>query len=376
MPSKVSFTDIAHQYESLKDRFHRALDRIGADSSYILGESVTKFENEFASYSGGRFCCGVATGTDALRLAFWSLGLNPGDEVIMPALTFVATAVGIIECGLVPRLVDVDPDTFLFDYDLLEEAITEKTKAICPVHLYGRACDMDKIASFAKRHSLFVIEDAAQAHGAEWNGRRVGSFGDCGCFSFYPAKNLGALGDGGAVVTSSDVLNQKIRQLRNYGSAKKYEHPVFGINSRLDSLQAAFLSIKLEHLDEWNRARVRIARCYNEHLSDLQRYGLNLPDLAHPGGHVFHLYVVQVDNRSSVIEHLSRVGIETGIHYPVPFYLQSGYSNLGYRRGQFSVSDGLSARILSLPISPSMTEEDVDIVAKSLRDALERSSNA
>jgi len=303
-------------------------------------------------------------------MSYQALGIGPGDEVIIPAHTFVVTAIGILNAGATPVLVDVDPDSYLIDHTKLEQALTPRTKAICPVHLYGRACDMDAIMGFAKKHSLRVVEDAAQSHGARWNGKVTGTFGECGSFSFYPGKNLGAYGDGGAVCTNSPEINSKLRRLRNYGSEIKYEHPERGTNSRLDSVQAAILDIKLKHLARWNAQRHAAAVKYVERLQPLTAKGLVLPDPRTASEHVFHLFVVQVDNRAAVMESLAKRDVQTGIHYPVPFYLQGGYSELGYKPGSFPVTEKLAPRILSLPMFPEITDDQIDFVCETLAAAI------
>ena len=261
---KVPFLDLAAQYDLLRDEIDSAFQEVCASCSFVLGPQVEAFENAFAQFLEAKYCVGVASGTDALVLSFRALGIGPGDEVLIPANTFVATAIGVEQAGAKPVLVDINPDTYLIDTGCLKDASTSKTKAICPVHLYGRACNMDEIMGFAQEHSLFVIEDAAQAHGARWNGKRVGTLGDLGCFSFYPGKNLGAYGDGGAIIAKSEELFKKLRRLRNYGSEIKYEHPEKGTNSRLDSIQAAVLHIKLKYLEEWNLKRRKAAETYTK----------------------------------------------------------------------------------------------------------------
>jgi dTDP-4-amino-4,6-dideoxygalactose transaminase len=367
---KVPFLDLATQYKTLQADFDSAILDVCSKASFILGPEVAAFEQAFATFIESKHSVGLASGTDALRLAFEALQIGSGDEVIVPANTFVATAIGVLETGATPVLVDVDPHTYLMDYNKLESARTSRTKAICPVHLYGRACDMDQVMSFAKRHGLAVVEDTAQAHGARWNGRRVGTFGEMGCFSFYPGKNLGAFGDAGGVVTDRDDLAQQVRKLRNYGSEIKYQHPEKGMNSRLDSIQAAVLSVKLKHLAEWNGRRWRAAEMYRSHLQDYQTETFVLPDIRTPEEHVFHLFVIQVDERDRIAKELMERGIGTVVHYPIPFHLQGGYKKLGYSEGDFPVAEGLAKRILSLPIYPEITEEQIAYVSDSLKELL------
>jgi dTDP-4-amino-4,6-dideoxygalactose transaminase len=369
---KVPFLDLSTQYHSIKQEVDSAMQHVCAQSSFILGPQVEQFEQSFASFVGSRYCVGLASGTDALRLAFEALSIGAGDEVIVPANTFVATAIGVMEAGARPVLVDVDPNTFLMDYSHLEKVRTERTKAICPVHLYGRACEMEKVMNFAEKYNLAVVEDTAQAHGAKWRGKSVGSFGRFGCFSFYPGKNLGAYGDAGGLVTDDEGLYRQVRKLRNYGSEIKYQHPEKGMNSRLDSIQACVLSIKLKHLAAWNLKRWEAARQYSSILSQHQSEELRLPDIRTPEEHVFHLYVVQVNERDRVAKQLAEKGVSTVVHYPVPFHLQGGYTHLGYRAGDFPVTEKMSQRILSLPLFPEITSEQIEYVCESLIQALRR----
>lgn len=369
---KVPFLDLSTQYHSIKAEVDAAVQEVCAQSSFILGPQVEQFENAFASFVGSRYGVGLASGTDALRLAFEALKIGPGDEVIVPANTFVATAIGVLEAGARPVLVDIDPTTFLMDYSQLERVRTERTKAVCPVHLYGRACDMDQVMSFAEKYSLAVIEDTAQAHGAQWRGKKVGTFGKIGCFSFYPGKNLGAYGDAGGLVTDDEGLFRQVRKLRNYGSEIKYQHPEKGMNSRLDSIQACVLSIKLNHLAAWNRKRWEAAQKYSSILSQHQTQGLILPDILSSDEHVFHLYVIQVAERDVVAKELAQLGVSTVVHYPVPFHLQGGYKHLCYKAGDFPHTERLSQGILSLPLFPEITDEQIQYVCDSLIKVLQR----
>lgn len=359
--------DLGALHRGLREEIDAAIRDVCDGSSFILGPAVPGFESAFAEYLGVARVAGVGCGADALTLSFRALGIGEGDEVLVPAHTFVGTAIGVMRAGARPVLVDVDAESYLIDLGLAEEAVTARTRAICPVHLYGRACDMDAVTAFAAKHGLRVVEDAAQGHGALWRGRRVGSWGDAGCFSFYPAKNLGALGDGGAVATDSAETDARIRALRNYGSEAKYHHPVFGFNSRLDAVQAAVLSVKLRHLDEWNSLRWRAAVRYGELLDELSRSGdVHLPDVRTQKEHVFHLYVIQCDRRDAAREFLAASGIEAGIHYPNPFYLEDGYGNLGYVKGAFPVTEAAASRILTLPLHPMLGPEDQARVAERL----------
>lgn len=370
MMMKVPFLDLATQYKLLQSEIDAAVQSVCSKASFILGSEVVAFEEEFAAFIEARHSVGLASGTDALRLAFEALQIGPGDEVIVPANTFVATAIGVLETGAKPVLVDIDPATFLMDYTQLEKARTARTKAICPVHLYGRACDMDQVMSFANRHGLAVVEDTAQAHGARWKGKRVGSFGDIGCFSFYPGKNLGAYGDAGGIVTNSEDLARQVRKLRNYGSEIKYQHPEKGMNSRLDSIQAAVLSVKLRHLAAWNARRWEVARLYCSHLKGCESEAFVLPDIRSSEEHVFHLFVIRVKDRDRVAKELLEQGVGTVVHYPIPFHLQGGYKKLGYSAGDFPVTESLATQILSLPVYPEITDEQVDYVSECLKKVL------
>ena len=372
--TKVPFVDLSLQWNQLKEEFTEAFHSLGERSAFILGEEVTAFEQEFADFCGSSYGIGVASGTDGLHLAFRALGIGSGDEVIIPAHTFVATAIGVMLSGAKPVLVDVDPNTFLLDPEQLAHAITPRTKAICPVHLYGRCCNMDRIKEFATDRNLAIVEDASQAHRASWNGQKAGSIGDIGVFSLYPAKNLGALGDAGIIVTNNTLLNERLRCLRNYGSEKKYFHPEFGVNSRLDSLQAAFLSIKLKKITKWNEMRWIAAKNYDSLLKPLE--SLLIPELLSPQEHVFHLYVVRCQQRDRIRAILTEKGIQTGIHYPRPFYLEPGFSQLGYTQGNFPQTEALAQQILSLPLYPGITANSVEIVCNNLKKILNRSVNA
>lgn len=336
-------------------------------ASFILGPDVALFEENFATYVGARHCVGVESGTAALELALRVLGIGEGDEVIIPANTYIASALAVSAVGALPVLVEAD-QACLIDPQRLEAAVTPRTKAVMPVHLYGQAVPMDPILAFAKRHGLFVVEDAAQAHGARWSGQRVGSFGDVGCFSFYPGKNLGAYGDGGAIVCNDAALAGELRLLRDFGQRKKYEHLIKGGNSRLDSIQAAVLDVKLRHLDEWNEARLNHARAYDARLPEI---GVAPPVRLHDEGHVYHLYVIEVDNRDRVQTTLHERGIATGIHYPIPIHLQPAYADLGFANGSFERTERAAPRLLSLPMFAELTGEQIDLVIDALASCRE-----
>ena len=360
---KIPFVDLATQYRSIKAEADAAVLRVFERGDFILGQDVTAFEQEFAAYCETSHCLGVANGTDALKLALQACGIGPGDEVISAAHTFIATTLAITECGATPVLVDCDPDYYLIDVSKIEAAITPKTKAILPVHLYGQCADMDPILAIAKKHNLVVIEDACQSHGARYKGKRAGSIGDIAAFSFYPGKNLGAYGDGGGITTNRSDLAERVKLLRNYGQRVKYHHDVKGGNSRLDSVQAAILRVKLKHLDDWNAGRGRAAEEYGKALAG---QNLGLPKVAPFSTHVFHLYVVQTGDREGLQKALDAAGAQHGIHYPIPIHLQPAMADLGYKTGAFPVSERIAPRILSLPMFPEITREQIQRVAASV----------
>ena len=364
---KVPFVDLNAQYTTLAPEVAAAIQRTLERSDYILGEDVGLFEEEFARYIGARHAVGVGSGLAALELALRAYGIGPGDEVITAANTFIATVLSILAVGAKPLLVDAHPTTYNLDPAALAAAITPRARAILPVHLYGQPADLEPILAIAKQHNLLVIEDAAQAHGATYAGRRAGSWGHAAAFSFYPAKNLGALGDAGMVVTSDAAIAEKVRQLRNYGQRVKYEHVVAGTNSRLDTIQAAVLRVKLRHLDQWNAARRAHAAGYGSALADLP---IELPVTLPKAEHVYHLYVVQVDNRDVVQEKLRAQEVSTGIHYPIPIHLQQACTPLGYRRGDFPVTERAASRVLSLPMYPEMTQAQRRHVTSALSQAV------
>ena len=337
-----------------------------ATASYILGERVSRFEEEFAAFTGAEHAVGVGSGLDALRLGLLALGVGPGDEVIVPANTYIATALAVSEVGADVVLVDCDPATYNVDPGALEAAVTPRTKALLPVHFTGQAAEMDAILALAARHGLHVIEDAAQAHGTLYGGRPCGSLGIVGCFSFYPGKNLGAYGDAGLVTTRDPEVAERIRRVRNYGERRKYEHVAKGVNSRLDGLQAAFLSVKLRHLPAWNEARLRHADAYAAELAGVG--DLVVQTRAGRSTHVYHLFVVESDRRDALREHLAARGIQTGIHYPTPIHLQEAYADLGLGAGAFPESERLASRMLSLPMYPELTSEQIAEVCGAIRD--------
>lgn len=362
--SFIPFIDLPAQFRRLKSEIDEALAPIFSSTGFILGPQVAEFEESFARYLGAQHCVTVNSGTAALHLALLALGIGPGDEVITVANSFIATAEAISFAGATPRLVDADPVTYNIDPAQLEAAITGRTRAVIPVHLFGQPADMDPILEIARKHNLKVIEDACQAHGAVYKGRRVGTLADVACFSFYPGKNLGAAGDGGAIVTDMQDIADTVRLLRDHGSRKKYQHEIVGHNFRLDTVQAAILNVKLRYLDSWNEQRQQHAKFYNHLLADVP--DVITPVVAPASQSVFHLYVVQVANRDTARKALSEANIQTGIHYPTPIHLQAAYRDLGYRQGDFPVSEKLAGRILSLPMYPELTESQQTRVAEVL----------
>ena len=362
--NKIQFVDLQTQYQSLKLEIDPAIAKICARGDFILGEDVKLFEQEFAAFCKVPHCVSLANGTEALHLALLACDIGPGDEVITCTHTFIATVIAIHAAGAKPVLVDCDPQFYTIDPAQIERAITPRTKAIIPVHLYGQPADMDPILDIAKRHKLVVIEDACQAHGAEYKGRRCGTMGDIAAFSFYPGKNLGAYGDGRAITTTRKDLAEKVWLLRNYGQRVKYEHSLKGFNSRLDTIQAAILRIKLRHLDKWNEARRQAAANYDRTLSG---DGLVLPKLAPYAKHVYHLYVVQTPDRKKLQSALDAANVSHGIHYPVPIHLQPAFADLGLKPGSFPVCEALAPKIVSLPMFPELTGEEVQRVAAACR---------
>lgn len=367
----IPFVDLNAQYKQIRKKVIKKIDEINSRGDFILGEEVRLLEQEFAAYCGVKSGVGVASGTDALLLSLMACGVKAGDEVITVPNTFIATVIAISLAGAKPVFVDVDPQTYNMNPKLLAAKITPKTKAIIPVHLYGRPAAMDEIMSIARAHNLNVIEDAAQAHGVVYRNKRVGSFGDLACFSFYPTKNLGAYGDGGMVVSDNQELADKVRLLRNYGQKVKNLHAVFGINSRLDNLQAAVLRIKLKYLDKWNQQRRRNAALYYKYFRMGAAGTANkvvLPNLpADATDHIYHIYAILAENREKLAEHLKSNGIATGMHYYLPVHLQECYRHLGYKPGDFPVTESVESRTLSLPMYPEMKPDQIKWVAKCVK---------
>ena len=359
---KVPFLDLRSLYIELKDEFDATFRRVMESGWYILGQEVDSFETEFATYCESKHCIGVANGLDALHLIVRAYGIGPGDEVIVPSNTYIATWLAVTHAGATPVPVEPDERTYNIDPAKIEQAITPLTKAIMVVHLYGQTADMDPINAIATKHGLKVIEDCAQAHGARYKGRRAGSLGDAAGFSFYPGKNLGAIGDGGAVVTNDHELAERIKVLRNYGSKIKYHNDVVGFNSRLDELQAALLRVKLGKLDEWNERRKRIAAQYLDQFTSYTNIVLPfVTDWADP---VWHLFVIRVKKREEIQKKLAEAGIGTMIHYPIPPHLQKAYAELGYAKASFPIAELMHGEVLSLPMGPSMTSTQVSIVTE------------
>ncbi|MFQ5786548.1 MAG: DegT/DnrJ/EryC1/StrS family aminotransferase [Thermodesulfobacteriota bacterium] len=365
--NKIPFIDLSEQYLSLKNDILSKIDEVCRESAFCLGEYVEEFEENFAGYCGVKYCLGVNSGTSALHLALLALGVGDGDEVIIPAQTFIATAWGATYCGAKSVFVDIEPKTHTIDVSKIETAITPKTKAIIPVHLYGQPANMDEILKIARRYNIFVIEDAAQAHGALYKGKKTGSFGEVSCFSFYPGKCLGAFGEGGAVVTNNQEVAEKVSMLRNHGQTKRYYHDVIGFNYRMEGIQGAVLNIKLEYLDDWNEKRRKAASLYNKLLKGTE---LVLPYEDEYTKPIYHLYVVLSSKRDRIAQHLQQNGIATGMHYPVPLHLQKAYSNLSYNEGDFPFAERNARECLSLPIFPEMTKGQVEYVVTKIRSEI------
>jgi len=360
----VPFVDLRAQHAPISRDIDQAIRGVVDRGDFILGAAVERFEAEFAAFIGTRHAIGVGTGFDAIELALRAFGVGPGDEVVTAANTFIATVMAIQAVGARPVLADMDPVTYAIDPAALAAAITPRTRAVIPVHLFGQPVDMEAVVAVARRHNLVVIEDAAQAHGARYNGRRAGSFGHAAAFSFYPSKNLGALGDGGMITTDDERAAAALRLLRNYGQRVKYYHAVPGTNSRLDTLQAAVLSVKLPHLDGWNAARRRHADAYAERLGGRVR----TPVAAAGREHIYHLYVIETEARDALQQRLRARQIDTGIHYPVPVHLQEACVSLGYKAGDFPATEAAAARMLSLPMFAELTDEQIEYVAGAIEN--------
>jgi dTDP-4-amino-4,6-dideoxygalactose transaminase len=363
---QVPFVNLKAQSAAIKEELMPVFENLFDNGAFIMGDTLQAFEEAFAVYCEANYAVGVGNGTDAITLALKAQHIGEADEVITAANTFIATAEGIVHAGAKPVFVDIDPQTYNMNIEQLEAAITYRTRAIIPVHLYGQPADMDPILKIAKERGLLVVEDAAHAHGATYKGRKAGSMGTAATFSFYPAKNLGACGDGGAVVTNDEQIAFQLRKLRDHGSVKKYEHDLVGYNSRLDALQAAALSIKLKHLGQWNEKRQRNAEYYREAFNGSPY--VELPAVLEGASHVYHLFVVKlVEGRRAELQgFLNELGIQSGIHYPVPLHLSKAFQHLGYSRGDFPVAEECAEKILSLPMFPELNREQIAYVADSV----------
>ncbi len=365
MPSLIPLGDLKREYTRFHSEIDQAIERVLRRGWFILGEEGEAFEAEWAAYCGLSYAVGVGNGTDAIHLILRAAGIGHGDEVIVPALTAAFTALAVSLAGATPVFADVDPQRYTLDPAALEAAITPRTAAVVPVHLYGCPADMTPIVEIARRHGLFLLEDAAQAHGARYQGQRVGAFGDAAAFSFYPSKNLGAYGDAGAIVTNDAALAEKVRMLRHGGQRHTYEHELPGVNSRLDELQAAILRVKLRHLDAWNERRRVLAARYNAGLAECE--GLTLPLAPADVEHVYHLYVVRTSLRDTLREYLTGAGVGTGVHYPKAVHRQEAYAGLGYQEGSCPHAEMAAAQVLSLPMFPQLTMQEVNQVIRLIR---------
>ena len=360
----IPFADLKAQYHSIKEEIDRVIAGVLESSQFVLGKEVAGFEEEFAAYCGGGEAIGVNSGTSALHLALLAAGVGPGDEVVTTPFTFVATVAAIGYAGGTPVYVDIDPISYNLDPARLEAAITSKTRVLLPVHLYGQPADMDPILEIARRRGIVVIEDAAQAHGAEYKGRRAGSLADMACFSFYPGKNLGAYGEGGAVVTANPEYAKTIRLLRNWGESRRYYHDLRGFNYRMEGFQGAILRVKLRHLERWTEARRANAAVYTELLKDS---GVVTPQQMAYARHVYHVYAIRTPSRDSLIQTLTAAGVQTGIHYPVPVHLQRAYSDARYGEGHFPVAERVAREVLSLPMYAELQRSQVEQVCEVVR---------
>ena len=365
---RVPFLDLASHHAPLRAEISTVIEEVIDSGAFAGGPFVADFEEDFAAYCDCRHAIGVGSGTEALWLALLASGVGPEDEVITVPSTFMATAEAITYCGAKPVFADIDERTYTMDPAGLEEAISPRTKAIIPVHLFGQPADMDPILEIARSHGLVVIEDAAQAHGAEYNGRRAGSLGDAGCFSFYPGKNLGAFGEAGAVVTNDHVLQEKIRILRDHGQAQKYHHTMVGWNARMDGIQAAVLRVKLRHLERGNELRRAHASQYDRALKGIEQ--LVTPFEAAYARHVYHIYAIRIRERDEVIKFLVEMGIACGIHYPIPVHLQEAYQSLGYQAGAFPIAERAAREFISLPMFPELTSAQVEMVTEAINEAV------
>jgi len=363
----VPFIDFSEQYQTIKDEIDVGLKSVFEKGNFILGEEEKEFEVQFAKFCDTKYAIGVNSGTDSLYLALGALNISVGDEVIIPTFTFIATALCISYTGAKPVFVDIEEETYNINPQKLEEAITGKTKAVILVHLYGQPANMDEISAIANKHNITIIEDACQAHGATYKGKKTGSLGGIGCFSFYPTKSLGAFGDGGMFVTNSYEIREKIHMLRDYGRKGRYEHKIKGYNSRLDTVQAVILSAKLKYLDEWNKMRITQAAYYCQQLKGIP--SLITPVTKEDRTHVFQTFAVRVFDRDKICDEMNEKGVSVLIHYPIPVHLQEAYADCGHKQGDFPVSEKIASEILSLPIFPHISKDQIDYVCASLKEA-------
>ncbi len=372
---KVPFLDLKAQYNSIKEEVLPAIFDVLDNTAYVMGKPVFNFEEQFAKEHNVKYCSGVSAGTDGNHIVLWGLGVGHGDEVIIPANTFIATAWGATLCGATPVFVDCHPESYNLDPAKVEAAITPKTKAIVAVHLYGQPADMDPLKAIAEKHNLYLVEDAAQAHFAEYKGKRIGGLSDACSFSFYPGKNLGAYGEGGAVTTNNDELAGKFKMIRDHGAVEKYHHEMYGHNYRMEGIQGAVLGVKLNHLGKWTDGRRRVAAKYRELLSDIEQ--IKLPTEMDYSKHVYHLFVIQVngeegkersERRNALQKYLGENDIASGLHYPIPLHEQKCFADLGYAKGDFPVSEELAEQGLSLPMFPELTDEQINYVSEKIHD--------
>jgi dTDP-4-amino-4,6-dideoxygalactose transaminase len=368
---KVPFIDLKAQYQAIKHEINPAIQNILENCAFILGKAVADFETAFAEKHQVKYCVATSSGTDANHMVLWALGIGAGDEVIIPANTFIATAWGATLCGAKPVFVDCHPTSYTIDPEKVEAAITSKTKAIVAVHLYGQAADMDALHAIAEKHHIHLVEDAAQAHNAEYKGKKVGGLSEAASFSFYPGKNLGAYGEGGAVTTNSAELTEIFKMIRDHGARQKYSHEFYGHNYRMEGIQGAVLGVKLKYLDQWTEDRQRAAVKYRELLGGIQE--IILPEETPYARHVYHLFVIQVKNggparRDVLAKYLNEQGIATGLHYPIPLHLQKCFSHLGYKRGDFPESERLAESGLSLPMFPELNDEQIEYITGMIKE--------
>ena len=365
----IPLVDLKAQYSTIKDEINTAIQSVINDSAFVKGRFVKTFEDSFAEKNGVKYCIGVANGTDAIYIALRALGIGPGDEVITTAFSWISTAETIQQTGANPVFVDIHPDYYNINTEKIAEKITNRTKAIIPVHLYGQPADMAPILSLSKEYDLKIIEDSAQAHFAEYDEKKVGSFGDIGTFSFYPGKNLGAYGDGGAIITNDEYLAEKIRRIANHGALGKHDHKIGGVNSRLDGIQAAVLSVKLKYIDEWNRSRYKNSQIYNNALNEVE--GIILPQIHPRAKHVFHVYALRTNLRDSLRHYLSEEGINTGVHYPLALPYLPTFRQLKYTEKQLPIVSKYQKKILSLPMYPELESIQIDRISSEIKDFLQ-----